>query len=117
MDTNKMCDISREQFEAAFAEETVRRAIENGLLETPEEPAELAACTVYVMSKDRDGDTYHHEHFASAWWAWQASREAVVVELPKLNPEMFQFDVIFGHDKARKEARAAIEAQGLKVAP
>ena len=47
----------------------------------------------------------------AAAWAWQASREAVVVELPKdivtmAGPVLYADDV-----------RAAIEAEGLKVAP
>ena len=104
-DTNKM----RDEFEAAFAQETVRRAVEDGLLEL-NESAELLACTICVMAKDRDGDTYGEVHFASAWWAWQASRQAVVVELPS-------FDGY--RDFVVRELQAAFtgacEAQGLRV--
>lgn len=63
-------------------------------------------------------DSYHFGTVHRKWlfWqkAWQASREAVVVDLPKPHyefegdeaPEMFASEVV-----------AAIEAQGLKVAP
>lgn len=66
---------------------------------------------------DREGDWYigKDAQFLNLGWAsWQASREAVVVELPKPHyefegdpaPEMFASQVV-----------AAIEAQGLMVAP
>lgn len=56
----------------------------------------------------RDGDFVHRET-AIAWWAWQASRASMAVELPKdivtmAGPVLYADDV-----------RAAIEAQGLKV--
>lgn len=45
---------------------------------------------------------------------WQASREAVVVELPSLQClRVNQYD----YQEAREECRKAIEAQGLKVKP
>ena len=100
MDTNKM----REQFEKRI-----------------HQPAGSYWCEKDRTYRYEDYDTASsqiHECQWQAWIAaWQASREAVVVELPKLNQEMFQHDVIFGHEKAREEARSAIEAQGLKVSP
>lgn len=50
----------------------------------------------------------------AAAWAWQASRDAVVVELP----ETPNRGIGYGLFEAGKEAcREAIEAAGLKVAP
>jgi len=91
MDTNKM----RAEFEAAYAAKSTAR---NGRF-CPE-----------VLTRGDDGD-YVIPSVQSAWWAWQASREAVVVELPKdivtmAGPVLYADDV-----------RAAIEAEGLKVAP
>lgn len=90
MDTNKMRDISREQFEAWH-----RSVVE---AEPPHE-------------KYNSGD-YRNQHVQRYWLGWQASREAVVVELPNFEdyPASIERDM-------RGSLRAAIEAQGLKVAP
>ncbi|WP_085678166.1 MULTISPECIES: hypothetical protein [unclassified Pseudomonas] len=58
-------------------------------------------------SKSEDGAAL----MGAALWAWEASREAVVVDLPKDIVTMAG-PVLYADD-----ARAAIEAQGLKVAP
>ena len=54
-----------------------------------------------------------------ALWAWEASREAVVVELPDVaNYEVYdqQHDFLHTDEVTLMEAvRSAIEAQGLKV--
>lgn len=92
MDTNKMRDISREQFEK-FA-----LSSEGGLF-----PGHLA--------KGEDGEYLNYA--AQCYWLfWQASREAVVVELPKFDeyPASMERDM-------RESLRSAIEAQGLRVAP
>ncbi|HDS1695760.1 MULTISPECIES: hypothetical protein [unclassified Pseudomonas] len=92
MDTNKMMpEAMKSEFEAAFLQVFGFGAAEA------------------IAAKD---DTAMAIMGAAAW-AWQASREAVVVELPKPHyefegdpaPEMFASQVV-----------AAIEAQGLKVA-
>lgn len=90
MDTNKMRDISREQFEAWH------RSVVEG--EPPHE-------------KYNSGD-YRNQHVQRYWLGWQASREALVVELPRFDdyPASIERDM-------RESLRAAIEAQGLKVAP
>lgn len=90
MDTNKMRDISREQFEAWH------RSVVEG--EPPHE-------------KYNSGD-YRNQHVQRYWLGWQAYREAVVVELPKFEdyPASMERDM-------RESLRSAIEAQGLKVAP
>ncbi|WKL69403.1 hypothetical protein Q1Z72_12380 [Pseudomonas qingdaonensis] len=59
---------------------------------------------------------YEDEDFQCAWEAWQASREAVMVELPpKWNSETNSN--MQWWDQGIEDARMAIEAQGLKVAP
>lgn len=59
-------------------------------------------------SKSEDGAAL----MGAALWAWEASREAVVVELPIFDdyPASMERDM-------RESLRAAIEDQGLKVAP
>lgn len=64
---------------------------------------------------DREGDWYigKDAQFLNLGWAsWQASREAVVVELPTFE----DYPASMEHDM-RESLRAVIEAQGLKVAP
>ena len=101
MDTNKM----RAEFEAAYAAKSTAR---NGRF-YPE-----------VLTRGDDGD-YVIPSVQSAWWAWQASREAVVVELPSedtcrtsTSKEEAAQDA---YNHALGECRSVIEAQGLKVAP
>ncbi|MGF6595112.1 hypothetical protein [Pseudomonas sp. 2835] len=81
-------------------------------------------------------NTWHHRRFgfvdhrnvtcASRWAIWQASREAVVVELPPApaRPEEPEFALDDSHMDAynaavrmRDACAKAIEAQGLKVKP
>ncbi|KAF0255907.1 hypothetical protein [Pseudomonas putida] len=91
MDTNKMRDISREQFEAVFSEKY---------------PLTFAAA--------KAGESEAHGAVSIAWWGWQASREAVVVELPpKWSDEANSNKQAW--DCGIEDARMAIEAQGLKV--
>ena len=92
MDTNKM----REQFEAKF-----------------ETPHGVFWCD------DRDRYLTTSAHVACVqhqgrWEGWQASREAVVVELPRITGH--EYDPLADADY-REGCREAIEAQGLKVAP
>lgn len=58
-------------------------------------------------------DHYEDEEFQWYWECWQASREAVEVELP----EPVEFDGYYNSGFAMWpcEVRSAIEAQGLKV--
>ncbi|KAF4559218.1 MULTISPECIES: hypothetical protein [Pseudomonas] len=71
---------------------------------------------------DREGDWYigKDAQFLNLGWAsWQASREAVVVELPELRSvpdrDCWSRTNGLGFNNALKEARQVIEAQGLKV--
>ncbi|WP_016711294.1 hypothetical protein [Pseudomonas monteilii] len=66
MDTNKI----REQFEAAYLAESTRR---NGRTYPS------------VLTRGDDGN-YVIPSVQSAWWAWQASREALVVDLRERFP-------------------------------
>ncbi|MNJ28178.1 hypothetical protein D3C77_227070 [compost metagenome] len=105
MDTNKM----REQFEAWV------------LREHPSQN----------MGRFTDGE-YQSTTVQHCWLSWQASREAVVVELPEPDlPEAYIDEPVdresedFRYLEARhgaqcqiyRKCRKAIEAQGLKVAP
>ena len=87
MDTNKM----REQFEAWV------------LREFPEQS--LARFT----TGEYQGFTVEH-----CWQAWKASRETVVVTLPRITGH--EYDPLADADY-REGCREAIEAQGLKVTP
>ena len=97
MDTNKMRDISREQFEQRYP--------------VPEGACWNAEQGRYVLFHLKLCTVAKYERFVESWVCWQASREAVVVELP----QPFEGDDFTMYDG--KEIRAAIEAQGLKVAP
>ena len=89
MDTNKMRDISREQFEK-FA-----LSSEGGLF-------------AGHLAKGEDGEYLNYA--AQCYWLfWQASREAVVVELPA------EWRTNVGKMLPTPAVRDAIEAQGLKV--
>lgn len=91
MDTNKM----REQFEVWAAKNYV---VPPGI--------------GHLFVRAEIGDGYRLSNINHAWRGWQASREAVVVELPMFDdyPASMERDM-------RESLRSAIEAQGLKVAP
>ena len=98
MDTNKMMpEAMKSEFDAAF-----RQVFGFGAAEA-------------IAAKD---DTAMAIMGAAAW-AWQASREAVVVELPKeVSREEFEDESMAnGFNVALQNCREAIEAQGLKVKP
>ncbi|MBO2889550.1 hypothetical protein [Pseudomonas asiatica] len=108
MDTNKM----RAEFESAFVAEQMAKFGEgfrdSALHLLKRDGVFLTTPSLYELSRREQGmyDSYWVE---MVWWAWQASRAAVVVELPKdivtmAGPVLYADDV-----------RAAIEAQGLKV--
>lgn len=108
MDTNKM----REQFEDWASAQFVM--------------------PVEVIKECRYEGTYANTVLNIAWRGWEASREAVVVELPEPDlPEAYADEPVdreseeFRYLEARhgaqsqtyRKCRQAIEAQGLKVAP
>ena len=97
----------RGQFEAAV----ISRFKESGFLEVE----------IRVECLSRSGDGYHDSSVDAYWHFWQASREALVVKLPDTS-EMAEraaagneYSAIRIEHQAR--CRAAIEAQGLRVAP
>jgi len=98
MDTNKMRDISREQFEQRYP--------------VPEGACWNAEQARYVLFHLKLCTVAKYERFVENWVCWQASREAVVVELPKFDdyPASMERDM-------RESLRSSIEAQGMKVAP
>ncbi|HDS1729128.1 hypothetical protein [Pseudomonas putida] len=91
MDTNKIRDISREQFEARYP--------------VPEGACWNAEQSRYVLFHLKLCTVAKYERFVENWVCWQASRNSVLVEL--------QAEI----DGYVRERREAIEAQGLKVAP
>ena len=78
-----------------------------------------------------NGETYGNRIVEGMWQAWQASREAVVVELPEPEPpesygvtqqdDPEQYEALESRMGAQYSAifkcKRAIEAQGLRVAP
>lgn len=103
MDTNKM----REQFESKF-----QTPIGMVWCEVAQQYVKALGCicpATAITAQDQ------------LWKCWQASREAVVVELPSedtcrtsTSKEEAAQDA---HNHALGECRSVIEAQGLKVAP
>lgn len=93
MSTEKM----REEFEAAYVEGLVARCGE-GFRSTAE----------YSLEQRRpDGEYLNYPDFI-AWWAWQASRAAIEVELP--DPR----DTLVG-PTLYAQFKASVEGAGLKV--
>lgn len=102
----------REEFESAFAKETASKSPPEKL-KVFEVHGGFDSLLKQVLFEDRRGNTYATDFYASAWWAWQASRAYVVVKLPDglvtadgQGVSLDGFRVV-----------AAIEAAGLKVAP
>lgn len=54
----------------------------------------------------RDGETYYHHTSHHMWYAWKASRAALVVELP---PNRIATDVYM-----EDEVKAALDKVGIK---
>lgn len=96
MDTNKM----REQFESWISS---------------------YIGSTWLKRNEHQIDEYLDENAQFMWEAWQASRWAVVVELPELRSvpdrDCWSRTNGLGFNNALKESRQMIEAQGLKVAP
>ncbi|MCE0989335.1 hypothetical protein [Pseudomonas alloputida] len=96
MDTNKMRDAVREQFEEFFKANV----------------AQLIRCG--AVDRARFIETQREMWLL----VWEASRESVVVELPDVAHEIDEsVEIAYGFNCALKTIRAGIEAQGLKVAP
>ncbi len=108
MDTNKM----REQFEAVYLE-MIEKEFGEGLVPSMQR----------TLGQKRHDGSYQDPTQRWMYWAWQASREAVVVDLPNRANEAYceHFDDVeggsFNEAAYIRDVRKAIEAQGLKVAP
>lgn len=95
MSTEKM----REIFEAAYMRDLVGSSTEDAPL---------------WLERGSDGE-YRSFQARGAWWAWQASRAAIEVELPEeyvLPPTM---DMQSLANACREQDIAAIQSLGLKV--
>lgn len=64
-----MSDLMRLDFEKAMSEMLTRDTD--------------GAVTAMDIMDCRDGAEYRSHVLSSAWWAWKASRECLVIELPK----------------------------------
>ncbi len=107
MDTNKMRDISREQFEEWYSAIV---CCDIDVLRDSRTSEGGEGFPYRINGLDGEPDFEVSEPASIAWLAWQASREAVVVELPA--------PAVPGGNCIRDHAiREAIEAQGLKVKP
>lgn len=82
--------------------------------------------TLLGLMKDEHHDRYSMIWTQTAWLAWQASRGAVMVELPPPYPEPEEpeetiddshMDAFHAANGMRHACSKAIEAAGLKVTP
>lgn len=97
-----MADLMREQFEQWECD-------------APQGPQTDPMWLIY----DEVSKTYGLNKIQDRWEVWQASREAVVVELPERAPNDDPYcgePWDCGYNLALDESREAIKAQGLKVA-
>lgn len=85
---------------------------------------EVAAKTAQGLDVTRlPNGVYRSFGTHQAWWAWQASRAALVVELPEkisqynTNDAGFVDPAAVEHDEAIDDCRAAIESAGVRVKP
>lgn len=97
--------VVRDQFESSL----IAMHVEAGM---PVEDA-LTFLEVGVMG-------YTSVYTKAAWWAWQASRQAVVVELPREVDQFADDDpgrraFSLHTNTAYRECKRAIESQGLRV--
>lgn len=90
-------DKMQDEFEAAIA-------IESG------EP-------ITAIFLSRRGDTYATSALRFAWWAWQASRAAIEVELPARKKPTSWESYENHHNNMLGVFEKALEAAGLKVKP
>ena len=79
----------REEFEVAIAEESGQPLV--------------------AIQLSRMADSYSTSALIYAWWAWQQSRKAVMIELPQ------QSGADLTWNQAIRYCHQAIEAAGLKV--
>lgn len=79
---------------------------------------DFEAWTAYrCMPLLRQGAGYASERTGMAWSAWQASRAAIEVELPKVSHYFDQSEYPHTCAMLDRDLRASIESLGLKVKP
>lgn len=96
-----MSDLMREEFESAFVAEEVRRCGEG-----------MRSSALYMVEQDT-------VNVRSAWWAWQASRECLVIELPVRSciAAVSGMNYHKGWNDSLDWSRKNIEEYGIKVKP
>lgn len=112
----------RDEFEAAFAKKTASMGPTEDI-DDIEEFGGFESVLIEAMKQDRVGESYRTDVFASAWWAWQASREALVIELPQSRADKGErakgdgglLSALVANQLAIDECRKSVEAAGLKV--
>ncbi|ENG3802339.1 hypothetical protein ABT128_003774 [Proteus mirabilis] len=72
----------------------------------------------YPLHKDESGE-YFYDGARKAWWAWQASRESLEVELPvkipTLNYETFEEGLGEGYNNAIDDFKQILISNGVKI--
>lgn len=100
-----MNDKMREKFESAYVEGLVQRCGEG-----------FRSTALYSLTEKRpDGEYQNYTDFI-AWWAWKASRAAMVIELPPIWEESPNTALGQACAQIRTADIEAIKAAGLKVA-
>ncbi|MBF8746878.1 hypothetical protein [Pseudomonas monteilii] len=110
MDTNKMRDISREQFEEWYSAIV---CCDIDVLRDSRTSEGGEGFPYRINGPDGEADFEVSEPASIAWLAWKASREAAVMELP--GTEWFGEYSQEAVSVMRDGCAEAIEAQGLKV--
>ena len=81
--------------------------------------AHQVGCDIRKLEECRWGSKGYRDPFAAnAWFAWQASRAALVIELPgRINKENGYIEDDEYYNLALKHCKHQIEAAGVRVKP
>ncbi len=103
---------SREEFEAWVLHQGVARLTE----QKPDLSQGTAEFIVREIALKRDGEGYQPQRTQQHWEGWQASRAALVVELPKviIDDDMNKAEWEAARDM-RERCEEAIQAAGIPV--
>lgn len=91
-----MSDLMREEFEQTAIESLVAEGYS-------------VRSAVEVMERGSDGE-YRSVRFNGSWWAWQASRECLVIDLPKED-----LNIDYSGYVSLNEVEESIHAAGVKT--
>jgi hypothetical protein len=97
-----MSERMREEFEAAYVAWLVERCGEG-----------FRSTAIHSLRRRDDGG-YQHYPEQVAWWAWGASRAALVVELPAKKNSTSYHDGGDQHDALVDKFAAALDAAGVR---